>query len=147
MRYYTRTCALCTNKIRTHHKLCGDCFRLYKSDIDTLWLKEMIRFQQRQDVIDSVEGHILPFQSASTVHGAAEQPIVALKKSIGRPSTEWTIVADVLQLFDDSLDLERRGLGKRLSLRDIAKKLNNMLGYVTVRNILLEKRAEEFNKR
>lgn len=102
------------------------------------WFIELAKAQLKQDGIDKREGYFIPFNSSTDIYGEPTVKIVVGKKDIGRPPINWNIRNKVLELYDNSVELETQKMGKRLSLRAIAKLLNNEIGYVSVRNILID---------
>lgn len=133
-----KTCVLCENStLSPKHKLCTKCYREHGAFIHSDWFEELVVLQRRQDIIDSKESYFLAPTSQSFVTGSADIPIVSSSKNIGRPPTDWRLVNEVLRLYDESVDLEKQGVGKRLSLRGIEKKMNHRIKYLTVRKILM----------
>jgi hypothetical protein len=76
------------------------------------------------------------------MYGEQAAPELLLKRDVGRPSTDWRLVEKVLAIYDQSVEdvLEKR-TPRTKSLRSIAKEMNHVLGYVTIRNILKEYRS------
>ncbi len=111
------------------------------------WFKALSKEQSRQDEIDRYEGYSLPFNSAADIYGLQAAPELLTKRDVGRPSTDWRLIEQVLRIYDESVEAVREGrLQRPKSLRAIARELGNKLGYVTVRNILLEYRSEKTPK-
>ena len=136
-----KTCIFCDEKIRPTHVLCGKHY-IYKQYADTEWFKELVRLQARQDTISRHEVADIPFTSATTIR--AEQPEMRyqVKKEVGRPATDWRIVKQILQLYDQSLEDVKQGRVKRKkSLRTLAKEVHYRIGYYTVRNIIKKYRG------
>lgn len=99
--------------------------------------------QKRQDRIDTKESYPLETGSVN-MYGKADIPIVSSKRSVGRPATDWKLINEVLQRYDESLDNEKAGTGKRLSLRKLEKAMGGRVKFLTVRRILLLYRADSF---
>jgi len=108
------------------------------------WFKELAKAQSIQDEIDKRESYQIPFTSAADSNGKVEVSELLAKKPVGRPSTDWRIVAKVLQIYDTSIDVYEQGLSPRIkSLRTIAKEVGNSVDHCTVRNILNAYRRKE----
>jgi len=107
------------------------------------WFKEIEAMQLRQDTIDRRESFALESGSVN-MYGKAEQAIVSSKKSVGRPATNWILVNKVLEHYDESLEKELAGLGKRLSLRKLEKIMEGKVKFLTVRRILMTYRRDSF---
>lgn len=137
-----RTCVLCQNKTAPEYRLCQSCYKQYHTFVNEQWFKELDKLQRKQDKIDINEGFILLDNSSTDIAGK-NTPLL-IKKAVGRPATQWQLVKQVLYLFDCSIEAEKIGDGKRLSLRSISRKLDNKVKYLTVRRILLMYRKEEF---
>lgn len=137
---------MCPAKIQPRHKLCTTCYKKYKSFIYEDWFLEIAKLQRQQDEIDRRENNLLLDITGATIFGAKESQ-TALQKSVGRPSTPWILVNEVLRLYDDSIENELTGKGKRLSLRGIQKKMNFRVKYLTVRRILLTYRSDTYPKK
>ncbi len=99
--------------------------------------------QRRQDRIDIKESHALD-TGAVNMYGKVEAPIVSSLKSVGRPATNWLLVNEVLAKYDESVDNEKEGKGKRLSLRKLEKAMNRRVKFLTIRRILMTYRAHNF---
>ena len=147
MQQYIRTCVLCDEKIRSQHKLCRVHFRDYGDQINEPWFIEIAQQQKKQDDIDRRERFQLPFYSETDLHGEYKAPELLSKRDVGRPSTDWRIVDKVLKIYDESLEQVEIGNALRVkSLRQIAREVKSLMGihmgYVTIRNILLEYRKD-----
>jgi hypothetical protein len=143
----SKTCILCPNRIQTMYKLCRVCYKEYHQYTDTPWFKELVKMQIKQDRIDSLENGDIDMHGSVAIDGLPEKPSITVKREIGRPKTDWRIVQRVLDIYDD--DREKVIQGKKvkpLSLRAIAREIDNAVGYFTVRTILLEYRPD-YNKR
>lgn len=138
-----KTCTLCDTRIKPQYRLCYSCFKQYGNQIDEPWFKELELMQKRQDRIDGKESYALE-TGAVNMYGKAEAPIVSSKKNVGRPPTNWILVNEVLTRYDESLERERAGNGKRLSLRKLEKAMDGRVKFLTVRRILLMYRADSF---
>jgi hypothetical protein len=99
--------------------------------------------QKRQDRIDTKEAYALESGSVN-MYGKAEPTIVSSKKSVGRPPTSWMLINEVLTRYDESLDNERAGKGKRLSLRKLERAMDGRVKFLTIRRILMMYRADSF---
>lgn len=142
---YRKTCVLCDQKIRASYKLCTQHFIQYKDQMHEPWFIALAEAQQKQDQIDKYESYGLPYHSATDIYGKYTAPELLSKRDVGRPSTDWRIIEKVLCLYDQSIDDVRLKHAIRpASLRAIAKALDNKIGYVTIRNILLEYRKETY---
>lgn len=109
------------------------------------WFIALAQEQQRQDQIDRYESYALPWHSATDLYGKYTAPELLSKRDVGRPSTDWRMVEKVLRLYDESIDNVRLKYAIRpISLRTIARELGNKIGYVTIRNILLEYRKDTY---
>lgn len=109
------------------------------------WFIALLEEQSRQDTIDRYERYSLPYSSATDMHGTYTAPELLSKKEIGRPNTDWRTVDKVLQIYDSSVEDVKEGKAiKTKSLRAIARELGNILGYVTIRNILREYRKDVY---
>jgi hypothetical protein len=135
----TKTCILCPDKIRPKHRLCAKCYKLYYVYTREEWFRELEHYQYRQDVIDRKESSILSDNTAATITGTLQKRVVIEHKPVGRPSTAYTLVDKVLNLYDQSIES-----GKPLSLRKIQSVLNNKVKYLTVRRILKAYRKNTF---
>lgn len=139
-----RTCVLCPNKTAPEYRLCQKCYREYNTLVDEQWFKELDKLQRKQDKIDINEAFALFDSVNHEADISGKNTPLAIKKAVGRPPTQWQLVNQVLYLFDCSIENERVGISKRLSLRNISKQLDNKVKYLTVRRILLMYRKEEF---
>jgi hypothetical protein len=99
--------------------------------------------QKNQDKIDLRESYALESGSVN-MYGKPEQQIVSSKKSVGRPATSWLLINEVLRRYDESIDNERNGAGKRLSLRKLEKAMSHRVKFLTIRRILLTYRKDSF---
>ena len=135
-----KTCVLCDNYIKPQYRLCYSCYKLYSGDINEPWFKELEQMQKQQDRIDRKESFALETGSVN-MYGQAEAVIVSSKKSVGRPPTNWILINEVLQRYDESIDN-----GKRLSLRKLEKAMNHRVKFLTIRRILLMYRSQTFPK-
>lgn len=114
--------------------------------MDTDWFIALAEAQARQDTINSRERWMIPYHSAVNIHGLSEAPELLSKREVGRPSTDWRIVDKVLQIYDSSVEDVKEGKTLRpKSLRAIAREMDNVIGYVSVRNILREYRKEIYH--
>ncbi len=138
-----KTCVLCPNHIKPQYRLCYSCYKQYGQQIQEPWFKEIEAMQKRQDRIDAREAYALETGSVN-MYGRAEPVIVSSKKGVGRPPTSWILINEVLRRYDESLDNERAGKGKRLSLRKLEKAMDGRVKFLTVRRILLMYRADSF---
>lgn len=141
-----RTCVLCDNTIRPQYRLCYTCYKEYAQQMNEPWFKELELMQKKQDRIDIRESSIL---SAGNVdmYGQAEHAVVTAIRSVGRPATSWILVNEVLRLYDESIEQERAGTGKRYSLRKLEKAMNSRVKFLTIRRILLSYRSDTFPKK
>jgi hypothetical protein len=115
--------------------------------VDTDWFKELVKMQVRQDRIDALENGDIDMHGSVAIDGLPEKPSITVKRDIGRPRTDWRIVQRVLDIYDEDRELVIQGKKvKPLSLRAIAREIDNAVGYFTVRTILLEYRPD-YNKR
>ncbi len=130
--YYSKTCVLCENKTRNGYELCRNCYELYKGYKDEVWFKELRKLQHIQNTIDNKEVFSYVYSNMSSKDNI---------KNRGRPQTDWRIVEDILKIFDNALETEK------ISLRAIVRKLNNKVGYITVRSILIRYRAKEYRSK
>lgn len=103
----------------------------------------MEMMQKHQDLIDVRESYALESGSVN-MYGKAEQGIVSSKKSVGRPATSWVLVNEVLRRYDESLENEKLGKGKRLSLRKLSKEMDGRVKFLTIRRILILYRSDSF---
>ncbi len=110
------------------------------------WFIELVKLQQRQDSIDRQENSFLTDTTGTNIYGTITAPEVSSKKAIGRPPTHWSLINEVLRLYDCSLEEELNG-GKRLSLRAIQAKMNRRVKYLTVRRILKTYRADTYSNK
>lgn len=141
---YRKQCLLCDTKIKSSHRLCNPHFIEYRDQMTEAWFIALVQEQSRQDTIDRYESYSLPYNSQTNIYGTYEATELLSRKEVGRPTTDWRIVAKVLQIYDDSVEDVKEGKAVRpKSLRAIARELGNILGYVTVRNILKEYRKKE----
>lgn len=138
-----KTCVLCPATIKPQYRLCYSCYRAHGHQIGEPWFKELETMQKRQDRIDARESYALETGSVN-MYGKAESPIVSSKKSVGRPPTNWMLINEVLSHYDASLDKERAGKGKRLSLRKLEKLMESRVKFLTIRRILLLYRPDSF---
>lgn len=128
------------------YKLCKDCYKAYNQYTDTDWFKELVRMQTQQDRIDILESGDIELQGTVSIHGTIPAPSITVRKEIGRPRTDWRIVQKVLDIYDEDREQIAQGdKRKPLSLRAIAKRIDNAVGYFTVRTILKQYRPE-YNK-
>jgi len=142
-RYVIKTCILCDTKIQSSYKLCRACYAAYRAYVDTPWFKELAKLQAVQDRISQIEN--ADIETPTALHVSA-QPDIEIKKDIGRPRTDWQIVNKVLEIYDNDRELVLNGERARpLSLRAIAKEINYVVGYFTVRSILIRFRPD-YNK-
>jgi hypothetical protein len=103
--------------------------------------------QKKQRAIDRMECFTLDSYVINTTT-TEHKPQQTVKKEVGRPSTNWIVVNQVLSIYDESVDLFITGkVAKVKSLRTIARELNNRIGYCTVRNILKEYRSVDNENR
>jgi hypothetical protein len=110
------------------------------------WFIALAQEQQKQDQIDRYESYGLPYHSATDIYGKYTAPELLSKRDVGRPSTDWRIIEKVLCLYDKSIDdVQLKRAIRPASLRAIAKELGNKIGYVTIRNILLEYRKDIYS--
>lgn len=131
-------------KIKSSHRLCNKHFTEYRDQMNEPWFIALLEEQSKQDVIDRHESYCLPWYSSTNLYGVYEAPQLLAKRDVGRPSTDWRIVDKVLRIYDASVEDVVEGKAIRpKSLRAIAKEMNNVIGYVTVRNILKEYRQKE----
>ena len=115
--------------------------------VDEPWFKELTRMQTLQDRIDRMESGDIELHGAVDISGISDAPKITVKKDIGRPRTDWRIVKRVLDIYDADREAIAQGLKtKPLSLRAIARAIDNAVGYFTVRTILIEYRPD-YNKR
>lgn len=144
---YNKTCVLCDEKVKPSQRLCNVHYREYKDQMDEPWFKALAECQQKQDEIDRHEGYCLPYGSRTDIYGVYDEPELLSKRDVGRPNTDWRVVDKVLKIYDASVEDVKEGKALRpKSLRAIARELNNIVGYVTVRNILKEYRSERYDK-
>lgn len=135
-----KTCVLCSRQIRTIYKLCKDCYTHYGSYINEPWFKELSKLQAQQDKIDLIENTDLEAPAALFM---GEAPNITIKKDIGRPKTDWRIINKVLEIYDRDREMVLNGEKKRpLSLRAMAKEIDNAVGYFTIRSILIQYRPD-----
>ena len=145
---YYKTCVLCDTKIKSSHRLCNQHFMEYRDQMDEPWFIAIAAEQAKQDMIDRRESYCLPYHSSTNLYGVHEAPQLLAKRDVGRPSTDWRIVDKVLCIYDASVaDVVEGKATRPKSLRAIAKELGNVVGYVTVRNILKEYRQKEIKPR
>jgi len=149
---YVRTCVLCDEKIKSQHKLCKRHFIDYGDQINTPWFIELASQQKKQDDIDRRERFQLPFYSETNLQGEYNAPELLSKRDVGRPSTDWRIVDKVLKIYDASLEQVELGTAIRVKpLRQIAREIQTTMGvhigYVTIRNILLEYRKHIYMRK
>jgi hypothetical protein len=138
-----KTCLLCDLHIKSSYRLCKQHFIEYHQYMNEPWFKALIEEDQKQEQINRYEGYRLPYNSPVDIHGAQDMPELLLKRAIGRPSTDWMIVNRVLEIYDQSVENVKLGIERQvISLRAIARRLDNVIGYVTVRNILREYRGK-----
>lgn len=139
MSHVIYTCVLCDMPVKVQHRFCSKHYTLYGSCHEQ-WLIMLLDTQKKQRVIDRMECYTLDSFVLNTVNG--EKPQQTVKKVVGRPSTHWLVVNQVLAIYDESVELFITGKISRIkSLRAIAKELDNKIGYCTVRNILKEYRT------
>lgn len=139
-----RTCVLCDRQIRTTYKLCHECFKEYSEFVQEPWFKEIARLQAQQDKIDKFENTDLDAPAAQLI---GDTPNITIKKDIGRPKTDWRIVNKVLEIYDRDREQVLNGEKKKpLSLRAMAREINEAVGYFTVRSILIQYRPD-YNKK
>lgn len=139
-----KTCVLCDKRIRTTYKLCRECYKEYGGYIHEPWFKELSKLQAQQDRIDILESTDL---EAPAAINSGEVPNITVKKDIGRPKTDWRVVNKVLEIYDNDREKVLSGDKKRpLSLRSIAKEIDNVVGYFTIRSILIQYRPD-YNKK
>lgn len=135
------TCVLCDIPVRAMHRFCSKHFVEYGERIHEPWLKYLLETQRTQRFIDKHECYTLSPISMTDIRGIAEKHEYVSKKDVGRPSTHWRLVNQVLEIYDASVEETIAGKTTRIkSLRAIARELNNRIGYCTVRNILKEYR-------
>jgi len=141
---FMKTCVLCSNtQLKPQHKLCSRCYQEYKDQMHEPWFIELERMQRKQDEIDRQESFTL-LTGITKAEGKIESTTVPVKKGVGRPPTRWILVNEVLSIYDESVSREEQGFGRRLSLRQISKRMNNRVKYLTVRRILKAYRASVF---
>lgn len=138
-----KTCVLCPNTIKPQYRLCYSCYKEYGGVINEPWFKEIEAMQKRQDRIDTRESYALE-TGAVNMYGKVEPAIVSSKKNVGRPPTNWLLINEVLQRYDESLDNEKAGKGRRLSLRKLEKAMNGRVKFLTIRRILMTYRTDSF---
>lgn len=158
MIYQNKTCVLCATKINAgRHKLCASCYKHYHQYINESWFNELARLQQKQDDIDMQELFEIPYYSATNLYGTSELNIKTPRKDIGRPSTDYRVINYVLDLFDSAIESGNKlpSLRKMTkivndyvdnapAIKDLRTKKNAKLGYVTIRNILLKYRNDQY---
>jgi len=138
-----KTCVLCSNThLKPHHKLCSACYREYKDQMNEPWFIELEKMQKRQDQIDGQE--LFPLLTGLASATAIESTTVPARKNVGRPQTRWILVNEVLSIYDESVANEQQNVGRRLSLRQISKRMGNRVKYLTVRRILQMYRANVY---
>lgn len=137
MHYYPRTCALCTERIPATKKLCRSCFMQYKHFMHEEWFTALISEQLRQDHIDKRERYTIPYSSTTDIYGEQDKPELLSKRNVGRPLTDWRIIQRILEAYDKSIEeLQIQKRTRPLSLRALAKIVDNKVSYLTVRTIL-----------
>lgn len=141
-----KTCVLCPEKVKPKYKLCAACYKKYKDYIHEEWFIELVALQGKQDSIDRKEGYIT-YNIGANIYGTIDNAQTPSHKNVGRPSTDWRLVNEILELYDQSVEDELNGVGKRLSLRGMQKKVNNRVKYLTVRRILMTYRKDTFPKK
>lgn len=100
-------------------------------------MKELIRIQRRQDAITSKEQYsLVPYKSLDT-------RMVPDNRQYTMPAE---LAEKILQLYDDSIDKEACGVGKRISLRKIQELIGNAVSYITIRSLLMAYRKETYMK-
>lgn len=133
-----KTCAVCTEPLRVpYFTLCYACYNQYRDQLKEPWMKELIRIQRRQDAITSKEQYsLVPYKSLDT-------RMVPDNRQYTMPAE---LAEKILQLYDDSIDKEACGVGKRISLRKIQELIGNAVSYITIRSLLMAYRKETYMK-
>lgn len=134
---------LCPTPIKPHYRLCYTCYKQYSSQIHEPWFKELESMQKKQDQIDTTESYALG-EGSVDMYGKSESAIVVAKRNVGRPGTNWILVNEVLQRYDESIEIEKAGNGKRLSLRKLEKAMDYRVHFLTIRRILIMYRSNSF---
>ena len=133
-----KTCAVCTEPLRVpYFTLCHACYEEYKDHLKETWMKELIRIQRKQDSITAKERFSLfPYNALST-------KMVPDTRQYTMPTE---VAERILKIYDDSIEKEACGIGKRMSLRKIQKEINNAVSYITIRSLLMNYRKETYSK-
>ena len=131
------TCVLCDTPVRPMHRFCSKHFMEYGENTNEEWLLFLLDQQRQQRNIDRHECYSLERDTIVGIEGLIEKKEFIAKKDVGRPSTHWKVVNQVLDIYDASVEACHAGIiPRRKSLRAIARELDNKIGYCTVRNIL-----------
>lgn len=138
-----KTCVLCPEQIRSHHRLCSSCYKQYSSQITEQWFLELEKMQVKQDRINDKESFTL-FTGLADSYGKPYYQAVSVGNVVGRPPTGWILANEVLEHYDRSIDRERLGKGKRLSLRKLESVMNHRVKFLVIRRILLTYRSDTF---
>lgn len=132
----SKICALCPKTVSKRHTLCYNCFKQYKAYRNEEWFKFLAKAQIKQDEIDMIES-----LSVDSMYTLPDYEGGLVKKRVGRPSKDWITVNKVLAIYDESVDRERNGLGKRKSLRAIQNEVGSV-NFLTIRSILRKYRSD-----
>lgn len=135
-----RSCVACTKPVRRTYMLCADCYSTYYQYRNEEWFKELLRLQNKQDMIDMLESGLIPFGSKANLYGDnLDMPRVPLRNKIGAPSLSTTVAQKILDIYDECKEKELAGRNK-ISFRGIAKQLeqrhNIKVSYVMVWKIV-----------
>ena len=131
-----KACLLCAHIVVKHkHILCTSCHASYKQYMQTQWFQELLRLQRVQDNIDAREYGMI-FTTYQTDLAGVVKSDTMFGKPVGRPGLLSAKHIDaVLAIYDAE---------PTLSLRAIARRLNNTVKFLTVRTILKKYRGATY---